>query len=78
MSRLPANPQYGWLARLVFWLSKRRLGKVPTPQRWVGLHPRILFPWALMMAAQESANTVAPGLKALARIQTARLVGCPF
>jgi len=78
MSRLPARAKYGWLARFVFWMVKRRLGRVTTPLRWVGLHPRVLFGFTTMMAMQESARTVPPGLKSLARIQTARLVGWPF
>jgi hypothetical protein len=78
MSRLPENAEYGWLARLVFWMMKRGLGRVTTPARWVALHPKVLFPWTLMMAAQEKTPLLEPGLKRLARIETARLVGCPF
>jgi len=78
MSRLPEKPRYGWFARFVFWMVKRRLGRLTTPLRWVGLHPRVLFGFTTMMAVQEGTRSVPPGLKALARIQTARLVGCPF
>jgi hypothetical protein len=78
MSRLPESAKYGWLARVVFWMMKRSLGRVTTPARWVGLHPRVLLPWTIMMAAQQGTRLVAPGLKSLARIETARLVGCPF
>ncbi len=78
MARVPDNAKYGWVARFVSRMAKRRLGRVPTPFRVAGLHPTVLFGYATMMMMQEKADTVEPGLKSLARIQTARLVGCPF
>lgn len=78
MSRLPSEARYSRFAGFMFWLVKRRLGKLATPWKWVGLHSQILFGFAAMMQAQQSAKSVEPGLKSLARIQTARLVGCPF
>ena len=78
MARLPENAKYGWFARFLLWMARRRLGRVPTPWLVVALHPQVSFGLATMMMAHEKAHSVEPGLKSLARIQTARLIGCPF
>ncbi len=78
MTRVPESAHYGWFTRLMFWVVRRKLGRVPTPWRVVGLHQRIAYGVATMFGVQEAAKSLEPGLKSLARIQVARLVGCPF
>lgn len=78
MARLPANPKYGWFAKLLFWLGRRQLGRMLTPWRVSGLHPGIFFGTTVMILTQQAAKTVDPVVKSLARVQTARLIGCPF
>ena len=78
MARLPEAPQYGWFAKFMFWVTRRKLGRLPTPSLVVGIHPGVYFGFNMMMLAQQAAGTVEPGLKGLARVQTARLIGCPF
>lgn len=78
MARLPVNPKYGWFSKFMFWLTNRKLGRLPTPARVTGVHPGVFFGFNMMMMAQAAAETVDPVVKSLVRVQTARLVGCPF
>ncbi|MBA2302003.1 MAG: hypothetical protein H0W08_05165 [Acidobacteria bacterium] len=66
------------LSRLLFFLIKRRLGKVPVPARITALRPALLRGGALMELSQESSRLVPPRLMKLAQTLVASRVGCPF
>jgi hypothetical protein len=64
--------------RIIFFLTKRRLGMVPVPARIMALQPPLLRGGAFMEQAQEAATIVPIRLKKLAQMLTASRVGCPF
>ena len=65
-------------SRIIFFLTKRRLGKVPVPARIMALQPPLLRGGAFMEQAQEAATLVPLRYKKLAQMLTASRVGCPF
>jgi 4-carboxymuconolactone decarboxylase len=73
-----------WLTRVMYWFVKRALHKVtgnarvPEPIKITAHHPKILRAVGEMERGQAAATSVPAGLKALACIRTATLVGCPF
>jgi len=66
------------LARVVFWMSRRKLGRVIGPLRVHALHTRLLAGVGSMETAQEKASTVPTTVKVLAEVLVAMRVGCPF
>jgi hypothetical protein len=72
------NNKAGLLTRFTYWYTRRRFGKVPEPLTLVAHHSWIskgygMFEWTLGQA-----KLVEPGLKSLASLKVATLVGCPF
>lgn len=65
-------------ARAVYWMAKRRLGKVPEPITVTAHHPWILRGCGAFELALERCRRVEAKLKALASIKVATLIGCPF
>jgi hypothetical protein len=68
----------GLLARLAFWISRRKTGKVVAPVRIHALRTPILYGYGQMELAQERANQVPAQLKSLGQIRIALRIGCPF
>jgi hypothetical protein len=74
----------GWLTRLMYWFVKRAVFKltgnarVPEPIKITAHHPKLLQAVGQMERGQAAATSVPAGLKALAGIRAATLVGCPF
>jgi hypothetical protein len=68
----------GLFVRLVYWLTKRKVGKVVTPVRVVANHTRILWGYGQMEQALQGSKLVDHSLKGLAELRAATLVGCPF
>jgi hypothetical protein len=68
----------GLFARFVYWMVKRKLGRVVQPIKITAHHPRLLRAVGQMEMGQEAANTIDAALKALVGIKTAMLIGCPF
>ena len=68
----------GFLVRLAYWLTKRKLGRVIVPVKIVARHPRLLRAYAHMELGQEAASSVDVRLKALVQVKVAMLIGCPF
>jgi len=64
--------------RFVYWMVKRRFGRVIQPIQITAHHPRLLKAMGQMEMGQEAAKTVDAALKALVDIKTAMLIGCPF
>jgi hypothetical protein len=74
----------GWFTRLIYWLARRKVGKLTGHQRLVepikitAHHPRLLWAVGQMELGQEAARSVPDSLKTLASIKAATLVGCPY
>jgi len=68
----------GLFTRFVYWMTRRKVGRVVLPLMVTAHHPRLLRALGEMEAGQMAANSVAAKLKALAGIKAAFLVGCPF
>ncbi|HEY3244654.1 MAG TPA: hypothetical protein VGM03_15035, partial [Phycisphaerae bacterium] len=66
------------LARLAFFLTRRKLGRVVKPVRIYALHSRLLRGYAQMELAQAAAQRVPGRIKSLASVRVALRVGCPF
>ena len=69
-----ANP----LARLGYWFSRRRVGKVAEPLAVSTSHPRMTLCYSNFELAVERFRLVDARLKGLASIKAASLVGCPW
>ncbi len=78
MSRLEGVKKGGWFARLVFQVSRWKLGKVVTPLRIHAYSTPVLFGFGQMQTALEAAKTLDPKLKLLAQLRVAQRIGCPF
>jgi hypothetical protein len=72
------NHEAGWLTRFIFWMVKRKLGRVIEPVRITAHHPRLLKAMGQMEMGQEAARSVDAALKTLVSIKVAMQVGCPF
>jgi AhpD family alkylhydroperoxidase len=66
------------LTRLLFFLSRRSYGRVPTPAKVYALDPALLLTVALMEEGQEHARQMNAQLKQLARMLVAWRIGCPW
>jgi hypothetical protein len=84
MARIPGVPrdQGGPLHRLfvalVYWLTRRRLGRVIMPIQVTAHHGKIFWGYLQMEQSQMGAKLVDHKLKGLAELRVATLVGCPF
>ena len=79
MSRINGITRGGSLiARIVFFFSKRKVGKVTSPIRVMALNTPILWGYGQMELGQEKAKGVSHTIKLLADLRIATLVGCPF
>lgn len=65
-------------AGMVYWLTKRRLGRLIMPVQVTAHHPKIFWGYVQMEQSQSGANVVDAKLKGLAELRVATLVGCPF
>jgi hypothetical protein len=70
--------QAGLVTRFLYWMTKRKVGRVILPFKITAHQPRLLFSVGAMEMGQQALRTVDAKLKALASIKTATLVGCPF
>lgn len=80
MSRIEglSRSSAGLFARVVYFLTRRRLGKVVKPIAVFAHHSRLLRGIVHMELAHEAARSVDPVIKALVQIRAATLIGCPF
>ena len=72
------GPLSGLFTRIIYSLVKRKLGRVVMPVQIVAHHSRILWGYAQMEQSFVSSDLVDTGLKNLAQLRVATLVGCPF
>jgi hypothetical protein len=81
ISGAPSN-QGGPLRRLftglIYWLTRRRLGRVIMPVQVTAHHGKIFWGYLQMEQSQMSSKLVDARLKGLAQLRVATLVGCPF
>jgi hypothetical protein len=74
---VPAN-RASWLARLVYWLSRRMVGKVPEPLTVTAHHPSVFRAYVGYEYYLAKAKRVDARLKSLAGVKAAAMVECPF
>ena len=84
MARIPGAPanQGGPIRRafvsLVYYLTRRRLGRVIMPIQVTAHHSKIFWGYLQMEQSQMATKLIDPKLKGLAELRVATLVGCPF
>ncbi len=64
--------------RVVYWMTKRKLGRIVLPVQITAHHTRLLRAMGEMEMGQAAAHSVDAKLKELAGIFAATLIGCPF
>jgi hypothetical protein len=70
--------QAGLVTRFLYWITRRKVGRVIMPFKVTAHQPRLLLAVGGMEMAQQALRTFDAKLKALAEIKAATLVGCPF
>jgi hypothetical protein len=80
MARLEAlrKARPGWFARIVYFITRRKLGTVPEPVKVLHRNPAVLAAVGSYETALQRASTVPERLKTLAQVRVAMQVGCPF
>jgi hypothetical protein len=68
----------GLLTRIIFWLAKRRLGRVPLAMPVRARDPKLFRNVVRMDLYATSPGTIPVRLKELAQLKVAMMVGCPF
>jgi len=68
----------GLFTRLVYALTRRKLGHVAVPVQVTAHHTGILWGYGQMEQSMASASRVEPTLNHLGELRVATLVGCPF
>lgn len=69
---------HGLLTRILYFLVKRRLGRVVMPVQIVAHHARLLWGYAQMELSLDGSRLLEGTLKNLGQLRVATLVGCPF
>jgi hypothetical protein len=78
MARIPEPSQPGIFTRFVYWMTKRKLGRVVFPVKVTAHQPRLLWGYGQMETALLGLHSLDETLKELASIKVATLIGCPF
>ena len=78
MARLQGAEPKGLFTRIVYALTKRKVGRVVMPVQLVAHHPKLLWGYGQMEQSLASSHLVDDILKNLAQLHVATLVGCPF
>lgn len=69
---------HGSLTRILYFMVKRRLGRVVMPVQIAARHAKLLWGYAQMELALDKSCLLEGALKNLAQLRVATLVGCPF
>jgi hypothetical protein len=69
---------HGLFTRIIYVLTRRKVGQVVMPVQIVAHHSKLLWGYGQMEQSFASSNLVDSGLKDLAQLRVATLVGCPF
>jgi len=64
--------------RFLYWMTKRKVGKVIEPVTITAYHNGSLMGLCLMEMAQMSSKSVESSLKELVQVKAAMQIGCPF
>ena len=84
MARIPGfrsdqgRPLQRLFVRIVYWLTRRRLGRIIMPIQVTAHHAKIFWGYLQMEQSQLGARLVDHKLKGLAELRVATLIGCPF
>ena len=68
----------GPYTKFIYWMTKRKLGRLILPSKIMAHQPRLLSSVGQMEMGQQALKKVDAKLKALASIKAALMVGCPF
>jgi hypothetical protein len=68
----------GLFVRFVYWMTRRKVGRVVLPVKVTAHHPRLLRSLGEMETGQAAAHSVDAALKSLASVKAATEIGCPF
>ena len=68
----------GLFTRIVYGMTRRKVGRVVMPVQLVAHHPKLLWGYGQMEQSLASSQLVGVGLKDLGQLRVATLVGCPF
>jgi 4-carboxymuconolactone decarboxylase len=68
----------GPFTRFLYWMTRRKVGRVIVPFKITAHQPRLLVAMGGMEMGQQALRSVDAKLKVLAEIKAATLVGCPF
>ena len=68
----------GTFTRIIYSLTKRKVGRVVMPVRIAAHHAKLLWGYGQMEQSLGASRLVEDGLKNLAEVRVATLVGCPF
>ena len=75
----PVEPQdAGMITRFAYRMAVKKVGKVIMPMKIHAHHPKLFRADSYMEIVQTGLKSVDPGLKSLASIKAATLIGCPF
>jgi hypothetical protein len=69
---------HGLFTRLVYRMTRHKVGRVVMPVQVTAHHPRVLWGYGQMEQSFASSRLVDEALKNLAQLRVATLVGCPF
>lgn len=80
MARIPGvePSQAGWFIRFVYWMTKRKIGRVVLPVKIMAHQPRLVFGYGQMEMADAALHSLEKTPKVLASLKVAAMVGCPF
>ena len=73
-----SDRQAGLRTRFIYWLVKRRLGRISPAVRIRARDPKLLVLAGRMDLHTAASSTIPANLKELAQIKVAVMVGCPF
>jgi hypothetical protein len=68
----------GLFTRIAYAMTKRKVGRTVMPVKIAAHHSKLLWGYAQMEQSLLSSKLVDAGLKNLAQLHVATLVGCPF
>ena len=77
LSNLEGN-KVPFLARPVYWISKRMFGKVVTPIKVKARRPGILWTDAWLGLAIEKSGKLPKRLHTIVQLRVAQMIECPF
>jgi hypothetical protein len=68
----------GLFTRIVYSLTKRKIGRIVMPVQVTAHHPTLLWGYGQMEQSLASSHRVDAALKDIGQLRVATLVGCPF